>query len=56
MLVHSIERASSINKRLANDSPMPITSFNASAACTVPIMPTSGANTPMVAHCTSSNT
>jgi hypothetical protein len=34
---------------------VPISSFSASAACIVPMMPTSGANTPIVAQATSSN-
>jgi hypothetical protein len=29
---------------------VPASSFSASAACTLPMMPTSGANTPMVAQ------
>ena len=33
---------------------MPISSFSASAACMLPMMPTSGANTPRVAQRTSS--
>ncbi len=34
---------------------MPASSFSASAACMLPMMPTSGANTPIVAQATSSN-
>ena len=34
--------------------PVPATSFSASAACTLPTMPTSGANTPIVEQATSS--
>ena len=33
---------------------MPASSFSASAACTLPTMPTSGANTPIVEQATSS--
>jgi hypothetical protein len=47
-------RASSISSRPASGVPMPASSFSASAACTLPTMPTSGANTPMVAQATSS--
>ncbi len=54
--VHSIVRASSICSRPASGLPTPASSFSASAACTLPMMPTSGANTPMVAQRTSSNT
>ena len=48
-------RASTICSRPASDEPTPASSFSASAACIVPMMPTSGANTPSVAHATSSN-
>jgi hypothetical protein len=46
--------ASSNSKRPLNDSPMPAASFSASAACIVPTMPVSGANTPITAQRTSS--
>jgi hypothetical protein len=47
--------ASSICSRPASDVPTPASSFSASAACIVPMMPTSGANTPIVAQRVSSN-
>ena len=47
-------RASSISSRPASDWPQPASSFSASAACTLPTMPTSGAKTPIVAQATSS--
>jgi hypothetical protein len=53
--VHSIVRASSISSRPASERPMPTISFSASAACMLPTMPTSGANTPIVEQATSSN-
>ena len=48
-------RPSSISSRPVIGSPVWLSSFKASAACTLPMMPTSGAKTPMVAHCVSSN-
>jgi hypothetical protein len=53
--VHSMARASSICRRPASELPMPATSLSASAACMLPTMPTSGANTPIVEQATSSN-
>ena len=52
---HSIVSASSISSRPTSGSPTPASSFSASAACIAPMMPTSGANTPMVAQRTSSS-
>jgi hypothetical protein len=49
-----MERASSISSLPPRLLPTPASSFSASAACTEPTMPTSGANTPIVAHATSS--
>ena len=51
---HSMVSASSNNKRPLSNSPMPAASFSASAACMVPIMPVSGAKTPITAQRTSS--
>ena len=51
---HSMPRPSSISSRPVSGCPMPHSSLRASAACTVPTMPTSGANTPMVAQRVSS--
>ena len=47
---HSIVRPSSICSRPASEEPTPASSFSASAACMAPTMPTSGANTPIVAQ------
>ena len=52
--LNSMVRASSINKRPAREWPAPLNSLSPSAACTAPMMPTNGANTPMVAQATSS--
>ena len=51
---HSIARPSSICRRPASELPAPLSSLSASAACMAPMMPTSGANTPMVAQRVSS--
>ncbi len=53
--VHSRSRASSISSRPAIDVPAPLNSLMASAACRLPMMPTRGASTPMVAQRVSSN-
>lgn len=53
--VHSMSRASSISSRPATTVPAPLSSLIASAACRLPMMPTSGASTPMVAQRVSSN-
>jgi hypothetical protein len=52
--VHSIDRASSICSRPVSALPTPASSFRASAACMLPMIPTSGANTPIVEQATSS--
>jgi len=46
--------ASSSNSRPVRLSPILAASFNASAACMVPMMPVSGAKTPITAQRTSS--
>lgn len=50
----SAASASNSNNRPSSDWPMPATSLSASAACMVPMMPVSGANTPITAQRTSS--
>jgi micrococcal nuclease len=54
-VVQSMVRASSISSLPAIDWPAPLSSLIASAACRLPITPTSGASTPMVAQRVSSN-
>ena len=49
-----IDSASSISRRPSSDSPMPAASFSASAAWVVPMIPVSGANTPITAQSSSS--
>ena len=53
--VHSMVRASTISSRPVSGRPAPDSSFSASAACMLPTMPTSGANTPSVAQRVSSS-
>src|SRR6185437_6526550 len=47
---HSIDEASRIRKRPFSVSPISSRIFNVSAACTQPIIPTRGANTPITAQ------
>jgi hypothetical protein len=54
MLRHSIDRPSSSQRRPSTTSPHPAISLRASAACIVPMMPVSGANTPITAQRSSS--
>jgi hypothetical protein len=54
MLRQVMVRPSSSSSLPDSDSPQPATSFSASAACVVPMMPVSGAKTPMTAQRTSS--
>jgi hypothetical protein len=51
---HSDRFASSSSSRPFSVSPAPISSLAASIACSAPTVPVSGANTPIVEHCTSS--
>ena len=53
--VNSMPRPSSISRRPASEVPIPHNSLIASAACKVPMIPTRGAKTPIVAHRVSSN-
>jgi hypothetical protein len=53
-LRHSIDRPSSNQRRPTTGSPAPMISFSASAACIAPMMPVSGAKTPITAQRTSS--
>ena len=52
---HSMLNPSSIKKRPFKVSPQPVNTLIASAACMAPMMPTSGANTPITAQRVSSN-
>ncbi|AIO58996.1 phosphoenolpyruvate-protein phosphotransferase [Burkholderia mallei] len=55
IVFHSIRSESSIISRPTSVAPMPPITRSASAACIAPMMPTVGANTPIVEHATSSN-
>ncbi|ODN63044.1 hypothetical protein BA763_11350 [Burkholderia cenocepacia] len=55
IVVHSIRSESSIISRPLSVLPMPPITRSASAACIAPMIPTVGANTPIVEHATSSN-
>ena len=54
--VHSIRKPSSMRSRPVKDRPTPQRSLSASTAWTLPMIPTSGAKTPMVAQRASSGT
>jgi hypothetical protein len=51
---NAVRRPSNINSLPASEGPMPASSFSASFACSVPMVPTTGPNTPSTAQSVSS--